>query len=488
MIAKNIKSPQEKQLSMLIFLFFILIYICTAKGYLQVTDTGFSLKTANALLFHHSLLIEDKDKRGISPAGHENTNKFYSKYGIALAIIFIPYILAGKALAGLTGLPARDVIEFILSFYNVIFGALSCVLIYWLTLKFCDSHRIALLVALLFGLTTLAWRYSLSDFSEGTQTFLLLLVIYLLLKNTSQSILQSSLFCGFLILLKVFYIIFLPIFLAYIFVINKKNNRWSKVFIFVVVNAVSIVFLLWLNYYRYKNILEFGYGPERAYLQGIVNVFPLLFSLNKGLFIYSPILCFSIFGYVKFLKLYPKEAWFFLALISLNLFLSSIWHSWEGGWSWGPRLLVPMVPLYLIPICFLFPMRNVLTKSILAVFITISFLIQGMSVMGNYHEYLEIRYHLVEEKLREQMPADIVGQFIILKHKIFEGNTKYKGYEFGLRDNSTLDLGQKCNNALNFWSSRIAIEYNKPWLKYVPLILIPFIILLAYRLFSFILL
>jgi hypothetical protein len=46
------------------------------------------------------------------------------------------------------------------------------------------------------------------------------------------------------------------------------------------------------------------------------------------------------------------DALLFLSLFLLGLLPYSMWSNWEGGWSFGPRFLVDVIPYLVIPIAF----------------------------------------------------------------------------------------------------------------------------------------
>ncbi len=77
------------------------------------------------------------------------------------------------------------------------------------------------------------------------------------------------------------------------------------------------------------------------FLQGLANI---LFSPGRGLFVYSPIFAFSVFG----MFLAWKSGNRLLRAISLSalfgLFPYCFWRIWWGGWSFGPRLLADLTP------------------------------------------------------------------------------------------------------------------------------------------------
>jgi len=318
------------------------------------------------------------------------------------------------------------------------------------------SLKVSAATAFVLGLGTMCWRYSVWDFSEVTQMFFFLLSVYLVLKNSSRASFAGSLSYAFLILLKTSYLLYIPIFLIYIFLRNRPDLKIaaSRIASFLSFISISLGFLLVLNYLRFGDIFEFGYGKEALMFSigGIQRNIPkLLFYLDKGIFIYNPVLILSIIGYFKFTKLFRREAILFISIIVINLLTTSMWHMWYGGWCWGPRLLVPMIAFWLLPFYIILPKRGIVRFAVVSL-IVISVLIQVLSVFAGNLEYNLICDTNDKEGLRKGMPAQIIGSAIILKHKILKNDNLYKLSEFGVDSDSAVDTSaSECYRGLDFW-------------------------------------
>jgi hypothetical protein len=86
----------------------------------------------------------------------------------------------------------------------------------------------------------------------------------------------------------------------------------------------------------------------------------LLVGPSRGLFVYSPVLLFSVAGMVAVWRRGPA-LWRMLSLgPPLAIVLVGKWVMWWGGHSWGPRLLADVVPI----LCFfLYPVTAALDRS-----------------------------------------------------------------------------------------------------------------------------
>lgn len=334
-----------------------LVYIISAKGYVEVLDTSFSVATAQAIVTHRSLDLPpapDATMKGID-------GKSYSKYGIGLALCYLPWIALSDALARPTGLPTQKLIGFLISFVNIPFAILTVFLFARLLRDFGLSDAYIWALSLALGLGTLAWKYATYDYSEEIQMCLLLLAYFGVVHNTRRALIIGAWGFACLTLVKLVFVAFAPLFLIYLLSGRGDLRAGLKncaLFSFPFLLAVSI--LAGLNQARFGSPWESGYGSEAHQFFPIQlgqTIPRLLGSLDKGLLVCCPILLLAALGWKEFASRRRREAVLCASLITGNLILSGAWYGWEGGWSWGPRLLVPTVPLWLLPAALWLPNR-----------------------------------------------------------------------------------------------------------------------------------
>ena len=103
---------------------------------------------------------------------------------------------------------------------------------------------------------------------------------------------------------------------------------------------------LWLVF----EIVRFGrpfasYSGERFSHPVLDGLWRLTVGPNKGLFLYFPLSLLAVPGFVRLAHARRSLAF---ALSGFSLFVlvtTAAWWSWDGTSGWGPRLLVPLVPL-----------------------------------------------------------------------------------------------------------------------------------------------
>jgi hypothetical protein len=110
-------------------------------------------------------------------------------------------------------------------------------------------------------------------------------------------------------------------------------------------------------------LLEFGYlrlgGFESSVSESVEKGFsnPLLlglygnlFSLGRSVFLYSPPTILLLFAFREFYRRQRAEALLFVSIIAIYFLVYSSFGDWHGGWAWGPRYLLPMLPFMIIPV------------------------------------------------------------------------------------------------------------------------------------------
>jgi len=108
------------------------------------------------------------------------------------------------------------------------------------------------------------------------------------------------------------------------------------------------------NYWRFGSPWETGYGQEknagiRFSTPLVTGLYGLTLSPGRGILWYDPLVLLGLLGLKPFWRTWRPEAVFVYGLAASHLALYCKWFMWEGGWCWGPRFLIPVVPLLLLP-------------------------------------------------------------------------------------------------------------------------------------------
>ena len=295
------------------------------------------------------------------------TVRQHAKYGLGMAFYLLPYIAINDVAT--KAFPKMDP-NIIIGLPNVVLLALLVELLYLSVLALGYSRRRALFIALLATFGTFVYPYINIIFSELLQAVCVTGAFAALMwgkksddirKRTSLFALAGALL-GYGVLTKGVILIFLPLFIIYMLASLKKDGkaRLRPVIGFFITLSIFGLIVAFLNYSRFGSPFEFGYRDETGLfvnpiLSGIRN---FILNPNKGLLFFAPITIFLPFALWKFSKKFRSEALLIAALFTANIVFYSAWWAWEGGECWGPRLLLPIVPLGVVPVAALIERRS----------------------------------------------------------------------------------------------------------------------------------
>ena len=115
--------------------------------------------------------------------------------------------------------------------------------------------------------------------------------------------------------------------------------------------ALAAAALLAFNAYRFGNPFDFGYSEtfNGSVFAGLLG---FAFSLDRSLFLFAPPLVALFWSLPAFIRRHGALAWQILAVPLAALVLYGLWPVFWGGPVWGPRYLLPALPItfmFLLP-------------------------------------------------------------------------------------------------------------------------------------------
>ncbi len=267
-----------------------------------------------------------------------------------------PYVLVlglATRIMEVLGLDARVQILFLL---NIPITALTAVVLFLLAVELRYETRIALVVALLFGLTTPAWVYSKALFREpwaalGLTAGLFFVVRYQR-RRTPWDLALALASLAMAVTTRISTAVALPFFLVYVVAAmrhpttGQRSQSWLSKLALVLVLAVLTGIGLWLAIDAY-------YPVAVRLLQALTDLETLagvLISPGRGLFVYAPLLLLSVFSLGLFFRRHPGETLVIVGSVAAYIVILAAWPKWWGGWGWGPRFLLPFIPYLILPL------------------------------------------------------------------------------------------------------------------------------------------
>ena len=148
-------------------------------------------------------------------------------------------------------------------------------------------------------------------------------------------------------------VIIIPVFLAGLWLGVESSRRREALRgtgLFALPLLLITLTILWTNHLRSGRFQLSGYTGETFSTSFPSGLFGLLFSPAHGVFWFSPPLAVAIAYVVSFHRRCPRLCFVVFATVAVKLFIFAKWWNWFGGWSWGSRFLLPVVPLAMLAV------------------------------------------------------------------------------------------------------------------------------------------
>ncbi len=316
----------------------------------------------------------------------------YSKKGFGAALL--PALLLRLAL-GHTSLG----LTFVAFLTNPLFTALTAVLLALYVRRLGFEESTALALALIYGTATLALPYTRMLFGEPMAALGTVAALYALHRAEHQFSTRWAILAGLALSLSI----------------------WARL-----INSPAVLFLAWYQYARLRRerpgtrpkdvlraprVLAFllttalvgvgGYALYNTYRYGVpwqtgyqitkgeffttppwIGFYGIMVSPLRGLVWYAPVLLLAIPGFRRLWRSHPLDARTLLGVIAVYVALFSTWWMWWGGFAWGPRFLLPIIPLLVVSLAPLWEdqrrRRAVLTLTVL------SLIVQALAVLPDF--------------------------------------------------------------------------------------------------------
>ncbi|MGH9200632.1 MAG: hypothetical protein ACRD2A_05295, partial [Vicinamibacterales bacterium] len=245
-------------------------------------------------------------------------------------------------------------------------AALAVAGFYRAALALGTPSRFALTLSLLLGGATVLWPYGTSFYTEAWQAATLTWAAALLLEaraapaTAMRRVILASALLTVTGLTKVTSLVFVPGFIVAVLLagsISTGRRMRSAIALATGISTAVVIHLVW-NQYRFGSAFDFGYDwsetipvlPPQTFslAEAPRGLAVLLASPGKSLFVWAPVLVLAALSGVRFWRREPAVAVGILTTFGLGLIFYAAYLFPEGGYSHGPRHLVPIVPLLLL--------------------------------------------------------------------------------------------------------------------------------------------
>lgn len=368
-----------------------------------------------------------------------------------------------------------------------LFTALAALVLMEIARDLGCSPRRAALVGLAYGLATPAYVYATLAYGHQVSAFALLVSFYLLWKRRSSREGARMVAAGFMaayaavVELQVGPVsAILGLYLLYQCLTGAR--RPDALAYFGVGAIIPTLLLIGYNYQAFGSIWDMGYFHHATAIFAKVHnrknplglepphwslLKPLLLDRYRGLFSYAPILVLAIPGWWVLLK----RGLVSLAVVTLSitaavLLVNLSYPEWTGGWSTGPRLLVPLLPFAMIPVAAALADGNAWSRVALPAGLALA--LAGGVIM------------LAFQGAGGRIPHFVDDPFLEVVLPLWQGKPLPPWWT-GERTEATLERERFERNLVNLWAGDAIRKRPAPWqaIQFLPLVLVQALGILA---------
>jgi hypothetical protein len=316
-------------------------------------------QVAEAIVQRHAI-----DVRVATPVRRDGKN--YAAHPLLASVVHVPGARIHQTV--IEKWPQADGVARVLGSHlaPAFLGALVCWLFALLCRQVGISSRATQLGAVMLGLGTMVAVYARSPWSEIAQTaaftgFFLGLMRVLDAPGGTRAF-SAGFWAGLLINTKLIFMLSLPGALAYVLArVWRRHGRQQalRVLGWAVLGFLpGVVAMLAYNHARTGSLLSTGYSLDAAGERvfggnPLAGLWGLFLSPGKSLFLYCPPLVVSALALPWALRTRDRAWWWALLLTAgPPLYVYARFVFWSGDWCWGPRYILFLVPILLLPAVF----------------------------------------------------------------------------------------------------------------------------------------
>lgn len=352
-------SKQDRNVAFLIFGILLACYLLTYTGLIDSSDGLSMFATTASMVRERALNSNQLLWMGLQQGSFGPDGSLYSRKGVGMALLAYPLVRMAQVWRAL-GLVQVALL------LNPLLTAFTGALLYRIGRRLAWSPATALAVAVIFGLATIAWPYTQGFFSDPICGWGFVAALYGLLAHQQTGrkryLVAAGAAWGIVYLARTINLITLPIFVAGLYLVLRERDQqrfsrrpglqllferhWRPLTSFGFPILITGLVSLWWNWARYGSLWATGYAESETFSgDWLAGLFGLLAGPARGFFWYSPILLLAFWGGPWFWRHARWLLGLIVALVVVYVGVYAKWYMWHGGYSWGPRFLVPIVPL-----------------------------------------------------------------------------------------------------------------------------------------------
>jgi hypothetical protein len=331
-------GPGDGFVAPILFVGLLTLYIAVSRHQFVAYDANVMVASARNLVNHFTL----RTTGAFDDYLHLSTP--WSPYGVGVSVLAAPFYAISKAVGHES---------LILSLINPVITAVTGVCVIGIGRALGWSRWLSTVAATTFGVFTMALQSTTELFSEPAVGLCAAALVLALLRWRSGWELAPALagcacavaiqFRSDSILTICIALLALPWFVPFSEIFTRRN-----ILLLMAPIGASVALLVWYNDVRFGRLLVTSYGSQTFGTPVFHGLNGLILSPGRGLFVYNPVALAGVIGLVRLGRRDSAVAILFVLLLIPRLLFFANWGSWQGGVTWGPRFLMPVVFLLVV--------------------------------------------------------------------------------------------------------------------------------------------
>ncbi len=376
-----------------LFLVVSAVYALSGPGRIDIIDGQLRYEVALNLLNGGRPEIRDPVLRFASLPGRDGS--VYSFYNAGASLAGLPLLWLGQVAHRNQETP-----RFMFSLTSALFGGLvaAALYVFYRTLGVEGGAALGWVAVNAFG--TLIWPLATSTFDQAQHAALILIAVGLgrgsAKRDSKWLAFAAGLPAAALLNYQESYALVVPALALSTLEWNRESGvargSYGRYGCFLVAAGLGLAGWLAFNAVRFGNPMFFvGKLPREGHPAGSLFGDPaagflsLLFSPGKSILLYSPIV---VLGFLGARALWKKDPVLVLTLVTVStihlMFVSAL-RFFGSDWAWGPRYLVPLLPLWALGFPFL--RTSTIRRSVCSAVVGLGILVQLLALSVDHQRF-----------------------------------------------------------------------------------------------------
>ena len=327
-----------------------LVYTVTAGGAMATGDAVAMFEAARSLIDRGTLDVPAEQS---TDAWRGVDGRYYTPFGVGQSLFDVPFVLAGRAITATTGvtLGGDDTVpKALVAAASTLPAAVAVAFSLLLSWRLSSSARSSVLSALVVAFGTMLWPYAKFGFNAALTTGALVAGTYGVAAGAMDRRLWAAVGGG--VGLGVAMLTRHEMMIAALVCVvwltwQVKGRADSRRLIFATALPVCAAIAVWmtLNALRFGSVWRSGHEPTFSW----TGFSAFLISPSGALLLYAPPAIAGI-GLIRSARQGHALSGLLILVVSALMVFYATLEDWLGTRSYGPRYLVPLVPLLVAPL------------------------------------------------------------------------------------------------------------------------------------------